>query len=227
MAEKEKKGKKGGGHGGEGNALGIIIVLLILAFFASFFYSNIRFYLENLWRLIAEKLHLALIGDIIQIAMYFYMVFFIFIIAYCVVRMIEIRQKEHEYLQHEIAEYAHHHAEKERKMQEGSRGMTNERWAKVLHYLFSSNPNDWKLAIIEADTMLDLLMDQLGFKGDNLGEKLKNADRETFRSLSSAWEVHITRNKIAHQGSEFELSQHEAKRIIALYEQIFREFAYI
>ena len=62
---------------------------------------------------------------------------------------------------------------------------------------------------------------------ENLGEKLKSANQDTFRSLSAAWEVHIIRNKIAHEGQEFELSQHEAKRVITLYEQIFREFGFI
>src|SRR3989344_134818 len=41
-------------------------------------------------------------------------IFFIFIISYTTVRMFEIRRKEHKHLQHEIAEYAHHQAEKER-----------------------------------------------------------------------------------------------------------------
>jgi hypothetical protein len=103
----------------------------------------------------------------------------------------------------------------------------NKKWGNVLQYLFSMNAGDWKLAIIEADGMLEELMDQLGFKGENLGEKLKSTDQEKFKNLSSAWEVHIIRNKIAHEGSDFDLSQHEAKRVIALYEQIFRDYGFI
>ena len=75
--------------------------------------------------------------------------------------------------------------------------------------------------------MLDSLMTQLGFKGESLGEKLKSADRDKFRSLTSAWEVHTLRNRIAHEGLSFTISHYEAKRVIALYEQIFREFGYI
>jgi hypothetical protein len=70
-------------------------------------------------------------------------------------------------------------------------------------------------------------MEQLGFKGDNLGEKLKGATQETFRGLTRAWEVHTIRNKIAHEGLGFEISHHEAKRVIAIYEQIFREFGFV
>src|SRR3989338_7210346 len=96
-----------------------------------------------------------------------------------------------------------------------------------LYVFLSINENDWKLAVIEADSMLFDLLTQMGFKGENMGDKLKEANQSNFRSLNLAWEVHNIRNKIAHEGSSFELSLHEAKRVIALYEQIFQEFGYI
>lgn len=153
-------------------------------------------------------------------------IFFIFVIIYVTIRMFEIRKKEHEHMHHEIEEYAHNQALKTEKAQEGGT-FKNERWKKVLDYLFSDNENDWKLAIIEADLMLFDMLTQSGFKGDTLGDKLKDANTDSFPSLSSAWEVHNIRNKIAHEGSSFEVSLHEAKRVISLYEQIFKEFQYI
>lgn len=153
-------------------------------------------------------------------------IFFIFIIIYTTIRMFEIRKKEHIHLHHEIEEYAHNQALKEKKAEEGGK-FKNERWRKVLDYLFSINENDWKLAIIEADSMLFELLTQMGFKGETIGDKLKEAGQANFRSLNAAWEAHNVRNRIAHEGSSFELSLHEAKRIIALYEQIFQEFGFI
>lgn len=163
----------------------------------------------------------------LKILLFILVVFFLFIIAYCFVRMLEIRAREKKHLEHEIREYAHKQAEREKKLWARGEGPKNEKWENVLQHLFSQNPGDWKLAIIEADIMLEGLMDYLGVPGENLGEKLKNADKEKFQNISSAWEAHIVRNRIAHEGSEFELSQHEAKRLIALYEQIFREFGYL
>lgn len=153
-------------------------------------------------------------------------IFCITVIIYTTIRMFEIRAKEHAYLHHEIAEYAHKQAsEKEKEKKEEV--FKNPRWEKVLSYLFSENENDWKLSIIEADTMLFDLLTQLKFKGETLGDKLKEVDRDSFHSLSSAWEVHNIRNRIAHEGSSFNISLREAKRVIALYEQIFLEFGYI
>lgn len=164
--------------------------------------------------------------NILYIILSIFSIFFIAIIIYVTIRMFEIRKKERIHLQHEIEEYAHNQALKEKKAQEGGI-FKNERWKKVLDYLFSINENDWKLAVIEADSMLFDLLTQLGFKGENIGDKLKEANQANFQSLNSAWEVHNIRNKIAHEGSSFQLSLHEAKRVIALYEQIFQEFGYI
>jgi hypothetical protein len=153
--------------------------------------------------------------------------FFCTMIAYCLVRIFEIRKKEKTHLHHEIEEYAQQQKEKEEKSHATDAVSTNPRWIQVLAYLFSQHASDWKLAIIEADSMLDSLLDQLGFRGETLADKLKSADQDKMKSLSSAWEVHTIRNRIAHEGVAFEVSQREAKRVIALYEQIFREYGYI
>lgn len=102
----------------------------------------------------------------------------------------------------------------------------NERWDKVVAHVSSENPNDWRLAIIEADIMLDEMVTRMGFMGNTLGDKLKQATRGDFRSLDNAWEAHRVRNQIAHEGSDFILTQREAKRVIGLYESVFEEFKY-
>jgi len=164
--------------------------------------------------------------EVVYIILSIFAIFCITIIIYCVIRIFEVRKKQHMHMHHEIHEYAHKQKEREERQRERG-AIKNERWRKVLDHLFSQSQNDWKLAIIEADSMLFDLLNQLKFKGDTLGEKLKSTDRDTFHSLTSAWEAHNVRNKIAHEGVSFELSLHEAKRIVAMYEQIFEEFGYI
>jgi hypothetical protein len=163
--------------------------------------------------------------------LYIFLLIFITIIAYVIIRMFEVRKKEHEHLHHEIMEYAHKHHEAEEQKTQGSHEASskpkNERWENILKHLYSEAPADWKLAIIDADEMLLTLMTDMGFKGDGLGEKLKSADRDEFHNLSTAWEVHTIRNRIAHEGLAYEMPHREAKRVIALYEQIFREFGYV
>jgi hypothetical protein len=56
---------------------------------------------------------------------------------------------------------------------------------------------------------------------------MKSIEKSDFNSIDMAWEAHKIRNSIAHEGSDFLLNQREAKRVIGLYEIVFREFRYI
>ncbi len=189
----------------------------------AYLFDVITYYLGQIWAFVTRP-------DAISIEkglLFFIGMFFLTIICYTAVRLIEIRKKEHKHLEHELAEYAHNQAEEEKRLREEVGGSKNERWSKTLTYLFSQHASDWKLAIIEADSMLEELMSQMGFKGDTLGDKLKSATQETFKQLTTAWEVHTVRNRIAHEGLSFELSQYEAKRVIAQYEEIFHAYGFI
>ncbi len=103
----------------------------------------------------------------------------------------------------------------------------NDKWEKILEHIASENPNDWRLAIIEADIILDEMVKSMGYQGESLGERLKRVEQSDFNSIEAAWEAHKVRNRIAHSGSDFVLTQREARRIISLYEQVFREFEYL
>lgn len=103
----------------------------------------------------------------------------------------------------------------------------NVRWEQILLHVASENPNDWRLAIIEADIILDEMVKSMGYAGASLGERLKRIEQSDFTSIEAAWEAHKVRNRIAHSGSDFILTQREARRIISLYEQVFREFEYL
>jgi hypothetical protein len=60
-----------------------------------------------------------------------------------------------------------------------------------------------------------------------VAEKLKSVDSSDMLTLDAAWEAHKVRNRIAHSGSDFELNEREAKRVIMLFESVFREFGMI
>jgi hypothetical protein len=98
------------------------------------------------------------------------------------------------------------------------------RWAYVQELIESSQPGDWRTAIIEADIMLDELLTKLGYQGSSVGEKLKAVNAAHFHTLEDAWTAHRVRNEIAHQGSVYPLSDQLAYRTIAHYENVFREF---
>ncbi len=94
----------------------------------------------------------------------------------------------------------------------------------VLLHSTSSNPNDWKLAIIEADIILDDILKQKGYAGNSLGERLKSISPNQLASLQDAWEAHKVRNRIAHEGSDFILTQRIAQETVTKYQRVFAEF---
>ena len=105
--------------------------------------------------------------------------------------------------------------------------VVNERWQKVLVHINSVNPSDWKLAILECDIMLSEILERMGYMQESIGEKLKSIEPSDFTNIEAAWEAHKIRNAIAHEGSDFLINEREAKRVIGLYELVFREFEYI
>ncbi|QQG38232.1 MAG: hypothetical protein HYS26_01605 [Candidatus Kaiserbacteria bacterium] len=104
---------------------------------------------------------------------------------------------------------------------------TQLRWNRVLDQASSSSPEGWRLAILEADIMLNELLDLQGYKGETMADKMKRVERGDFNTIDDAWEAHKVRNRVAHEGSAHELSPREVRRIINLYERVFKEFKYI
>jgi hypothetical protein len=103
----------------------------------------------------------------------------------------------------------------------------NERWQEVLSYGASDDEELWRLAIIEADVMLDEMLEAAGYPQDELGSKLRNVERADFHTIDQAWEAHKLRNAIAHEGSGYNLTKREVQDALEKYRQVFNEFGYI
>ncbi len=97
----------------------------------------------------------------------------------------------------------------------------NPRWEYIEKMFASPNSNDWRVAIIEADAMLDELVQSYNFPGDTLAERLKNASPRVMPTLQSAWQAHLVRNRIAHEGINYILSEREAQVVKKHFEFVF------
>lgn len=98
------------------------------------------------------------------------------------------------------------------------------RWAIVEGYMSSNVEALWRIGIMEADNMLREVLAEKGYVGEDVGEMLMNA---RFKTVQLAWDAHLVRNKIAHEGSGYTLTAREAKRVFALYESVFLELGAI
>jgi len=102
-------------------------------------------------------------------------------------------------------------------------GVKSQKWEEILALVNSNNINDWRIAVINADNLLDDVLLEQGYSGVGLGEKLKTAD---FSTLQNAWDAHKIRNLIAHD-SNYQISQREAKKAIQNFSLVFNEFYYL
>lgn len=102
-------------------------------------------------------------------------------------------------------------------------GPKNSRFSDIEKHIASDNPNDWKLAIIEADIILDETLKKIGYNGVSLGERLKSISPNQLTCLDDAWQAHKIRNQIAHGGADFVLTKHLAEETIKRYRRVFTE----
>lgn len=100
----------------------------------------------------------------------------------------------------------------------------NKRWVEVQNHVRSNTPSDWKLAIVEADIMLGEVLRDAGHGGLTIADQLKSASGGGFRSIQDAWDAHKIRNRIAHDGADFVLTQTVAKEAIYKFQRVFEEF---
>ncbi len=100
-------------------------------------------------------------------------------------------------------------------------------WGQIVMALKSSNVSDWKIAVLEADSLMEELFEGLAYPGDNLGERLKNVPRGAIGTLEDAWAAHKMRNRIAHDGASFSMTKSEFVDTLGQFERVFREFNYI
>lgn len=137
-------------------------------------------------------------------------------LLYSAIRVVQIRRRERIELNEFVAPVS-----------SGSVTKAQLRWQEIVNQSQSENENDWRLAILEADIMLDELLTVQGYAGDTMADKMKQVEVSDFNTIDDAWEAHKARNKIAHEGTSYDLNQREVRRIIELYERVFREFNFI
>jgi hypothetical protein len=136
------------------------------------------------------------------------------VIVYATMRLFDLRKREEEYYGTLL-------------LAPEEAGGVNPRWLHIESLAASTSASDWRTAIIEADILLDDMLTKQGYEGVGVGEKLRTVESSDFNTLNDAWEAHKVRNQIAHEGSAFDLSETLARRTIARYEAVFREFKMI
>lgn len=95
-------------------------------------------------------------------------------------------------------------------------------WLQIQKRLLSPDQNDWKLAILEADHILNEILKISGYLGARLEDKLDLITEAQLSNVDEIMNVHKIRDKISGDPS-FAVTQEEAREIIDVYKKSFIE----
>lgn len=94
---------------------------------------------------------------------------------------------------------------------------TAKRWNSATEKIESG---DYKMGIIEADNMLEDILEDMGAKGDSVREKLDNV--ESLKNIDELKEARKIRNNIVHD-PDYRISPEEAKKAFEEYRTAFQD----
>ena len=96
------------------------------------------------------------------------------------------------------------------------------RWEAIRDRLESSNPSQYKVAVLEADALANEILDGIGHKGESMTAKLEGVRGKQLETKDLLAEAHAVRNRIVHDAT-LVLSKEEAERYLQNYQQFFDE----
>lgn len=95
-------------------------------------------------------------------------------------------------------------------------------WRKIVARLELASEAEYKLAVIEADNMLDSLLRKLKYPGQTTEEILRKIPPAVLSSPEKVLEAHKIRNNIVHD-PDYRLSLDQARETLQIYEQALRD----
>lgn len=99
----------------------------------------------------------------------------------------------------------------------------DKKWNKIRARMKSDNESEYKVAVIEADNLIDDLVKKLGYPGENLGERMENMPETEIEAKIDLVQAHEVRNRIIHD-ENFVLDKNKAQETLENYENFLKYF---
>ncbi len=92
----------------------------------------------------------------------------------------------------------------------------NRKWAEIDSLLSANSDATLKTAVMEADKLFDYYLQNLGYRGESTGERLKSAKFKLGKGNNDVWQAHILRNKIVHE-TDCKIDVRQAYRAVKVF----------
>jgi|SRR3989344_361148 len=100
--------------------------------------------------------------------------------------------------------------------------VARERWVNIQKDLAKSEHKDYKLAIIEADGLVDYVLKAYGYQGETMSDRIRAVRHQDVPSLEHLWDAHKIRNEAVHNPA-YVVYPEQGARALNAYEQVLRE----
>ena len=102
----------------------------------------------------------------------------------------------------------------------------SKKWIKISKRLESGKESEYKLAVIEADDLLNDVLKNMGYKGETIKEKLDQIEESVLPNIEEVRQAHQVRNDIVYD-PDYQLTLEQAKKTLDIYERTFRDLELI
>ncbi len=106
------------------------------------------------------------------------------------------------------------------------KGKIPKKWQEIFSRIETPEEANHKLAIIEADALLDDILKKMGHAGETMTEKIEKITPAQLKTVTELKEAHRVRNNILHDPN-FKLAPQRAKEVIGFYEEVLKELEII
>jgi len=99
------------------------------------------------------------------------------------------------------------------------------KWLAIETQLKRDEPSSFHLTVLNADKLLDQALKERGFRGETMGERMKNA-KTSWNNANAVWTAHKLRNQIAHE-TDVRIDYDLARRALASFKQALKDLGAI
>ncbi len=92
-------------------------------------------------------------------------------------------------------------------------------WKRITNRLKSGDEQEYKMAVVEADSLLCEILDKMKFEGETLREKLTKTPKIIIDDIKEVEKAHEIRDNVVHD-PDYQLSLDQAKKVLDIYEKV-------
>jgi hypothetical protein len=174
--------------------------------------------MDAFWNFIVTEPTLALIYQIARGVIVFLDFVFLAIIIYSLYELLKYRPT----FVWDPRDWQKHLKANKKKKSEPATPVVTAAWTKMQAKLRDRTPDSLRLAIIEADGIVDEVLKRMGLSGETFADRLGRLNPEHYTTLDRLWDAHRVRNNLVHT-PDFQVSTVKAEEAIAAYEAFLKD----